>query len=246
MDRKVKSPSYPSVSLSKSLEFARHIYDKANKGEIHPTVAVSLMGYKGLSGPSSSALSSLKKFGLLEGRGDSVKITELALKILEPLEPVEKSRAVAKSFMLPELYSLIIDEYEGIPDEEVIVAVLKRKYNFSSTGAETFIKAFRESVEFAKQYGEFQKILNPNKIDTVKVNDKSIRTSIEDLEPEQNQNKIIKEYEEERLRFKLSEDVFVDVVFEGDVSCEAIEKLAKLLELTKDSYPSYSKINEKS
>lgn len=237
MEHKVKSPSYPSNSLGKSIEFTKSIFEKAFKGEIHPADAVNLMGYKGMSGPASSALSSLKKFGLLEGRADGVKVSELALKILQPLEQNEKSLAVAEAFMKPELYATLIKDFAGIPDDEVIRPKLIRMYNFSSTGAETFIRAFRESVEYARQFSEFQKIINPSIIETEK-NKSKVANAATFLNKENNNPTKNDLTQTERLRFKLSEKVFVDVVFEGEVTYQAIEKLAKLLEITKDSYPS--------
>ena len=82
---KQRSPNYPKIGLGEAIDRAKKIYEHAHRSPIDQMTAFTLMGYQGESGPSASTLSALKKFGLLEGRKDNLRLTELALRILEPM-----------------------------------------------------------------------------------------------------------------------------------------------------------------
>jgi hypothetical protein len=73
--RKVRSPSYPFLSLPEALERARVLYEKERRNQVNPEVAVAYWGY----GPSSSGgrltRKALELFGLVEGEG-AVRLTE--------------------------------------------------------------------------------------------------------------------------------------------------------------------------
>src|SRR5881409_3213015 len=71
-----RSPRYPNVSLPDAISKAKMIYNKEHMSPLTPQVAAEAMGYSGLNGASLKMISSLKKYSLLEGRGDDVRLTK--------------------------------------------------------------------------------------------------------------------------------------------------------------------------
>lgn len=227
-----RSPGYPQIGLQKCIELVKKIYEGAHTGEIDSATLIGLMGYSAVSGQGLSAASAVKKFGLIEGRGEKLKVSSLALKILEPMSAEERQDSVKEAALKPELYSEVLTRFGGkIPSDEVMRSFLIRNYEFAPTGADNFIKAFKETVESIErtvvaaeppQNGPSQEEPKPQTI--VSSLEASIPTVSEIAPPG------------ERLTFRISQSAKVHVTFEGDISRSAIERLIQFLELTKDSY----------
>ena len=79
---RVRSPNYPSLSLPSAIDAARKIYDKEHTHKADPEVMAKALGYSGMNGASATALSALKKYGLLLDEGKQLKISADALTIL--------------------------------------------------------------------------------------------------------------------------------------------------------------------
>ena len=67
---KARSPQYPSIGLKEAVEKITAVYNKDYQNPIPRSVAAKHMGYDSLHGKALGVLSTLAKFGLLEGRGD--------------------------------------------------------------------------------------------------------------------------------------------------------------------------------
>lgn len=94
---RIRSPNYPAMSLPEAIERIRAIHQKEQHLEAPREVMAKHMGYNSINGASLKALSALLKYGLLEKtQGDRRRVTELALKILHPREPHEKSVAISE------------------------------------------------------------------------------------------------------------------------------------------------------
>src|SRR5438094_734886 len=100
---RTRSPSYPRIALERAIELTRRVYGAAHTATVDTNTFLELMGFAGNTGPARSALASLKQFGLVDGRDQSVKVTPLALSILQPMDESEKSAAVRAAFAAPPL-----------------------------------------------------------------------------------------------------------------------------------------------
>src|SRR4051812_23505010 len=87
---RTRSPRAPKHSLQEAIGFAQAIYDAVHRSQIDSNTAFRLMGFAGKSGSSATALGSMRQFGLIEGLGEKTRITDLALKILEPASAFER------------------------------------------------------------------------------------------------------------------------------------------------------------
>lgn len=109
------------------------------------------MGYNSLNGASATSISALIKYGLLEGRGDEIKISDRAMCILHPQSPEEKAEAIRQAAREPELFRDLAERFPGrMPAEDVLRNYLIRN-GFAPAAVSSVILAYRETCEFAER-----------------------------------------------------------------------------------------------
>jgi len=149
---RVRSPNYPSLSLPSAIDAARKIYDKEHTHKADPEVMAKALGYSGMNGASATALSALKKYGLLLDEGKQLKISSDALTILvDPKDSVERAKLIVKAAFSPQLFSDLNEQYgETVPsDENMRAYLLKRAFSPSTVDAP--IRAYRETMELVSE-----------------------------------------------------------------------------------------------
>ena len=152
MSNETRSPSYPQMNLGKALDLAAKLYKGIHRASVGNVEAQQIMGYAPKSGSALAALSALKRFGLLEGRDPHIKLTELALQILEPADARERAEGIAQAATKPEMFSEVLESFGGrLPADSAIRAKLVRDHAFTSAGADAFIRSFKETFAFAER-----------------------------------------------------------------------------------------------
>lgn len=152
MSNETRSPSYPQMSLGKALDLAAKLYKGIHRASVGNAEAQQIMGYAPKSGSALAALSALKRFGLMEGRDPNIKLTELALQILEPADARERAEGIAQAATKPEMFAEVLDSFGGrMPADSAIRAKLVRDRGFTSAGADAFIRSFKETFSFAER-----------------------------------------------------------------------------------------------
>lgn len=144
---KVRSPNYPAISLPKAIELAGKIYHREHTHKTAPEVVAKAIGYSGLNGASLSAISALKKFGLLEEVGKELKISTDALTILvDPKDSAARIEAIKRAAFSPVLFSEFQKQYgETLPSDEALRAFLLKK-GFAPNTVDAPIRSYRETV----------------------------------------------------------------------------------------------------
>ena len=175
---------------------------------------------------------------------------------------------------MPYIFQDVIEEYKGdLPSDPTIKSHLVLKRGFSPDGAVVLLRALRETIEFARissaeytqqekeeaeeeakaankqsyiqnlpddPYGFFSTLSQkPN----MQSSDQVLPTAI----PPNNLAHLAPQpprVDESELFFKISRDSKARVVFTGDVTQEAIEKLRTHLEVSKDSYPLQAELEQ--
>src|SRR5258708_6197968 len=77
---KARSPAYPTIGLKEAIDGVSRIYKEDYQNPIPRELAARHMGYNSLNGKSLGALSALLKYGLLEGRGNETRVSDLAVR----------------------------------------------------------------------------------------------------------------------------------------------------------------------
>lgn len=151
-----KSPRAPSMPLDEALARATAIYEKEQRHAAPTDVVAQNIGYKSAnSGAALSAIASLRGYGLLE-RPEPGKLAVSADVQSFQYAPDQtlRNELLRKWLKAPPIFAYLLDKYIGsLPSESTIRYDLIQK-GFKPGTAESILKAFKRSVEFANYYGE--------------------------------------------------------------------------------------------
>lgn len=139
------------MSLAEAIQRAALVYKNQHTHGAPREVVAKSMGYNSLNGASATSISALIKYGLLEGRGDEIKISDRAMCILHPQSPEEKAEAIRQAAREPELFRDLAERFPGrMPAEDVLRNYLIRN-GFAPAAVSSVILAYRETCEFAER-----------------------------------------------------------------------------------------------
>jgi hypothetical protein len=222
-----RSPRAPRYSLAEAIGYVSRIYDGVHRSAIDATTAYQLMGFAGKSGTSATALGSVRQFGLVEGIGDRTRVSDLALRILEPASPDELHDALQEALRQPTVFKAIMERFDGrLPAaNEPIRAFLIRDLGFSKQGAEECISALRTSI---KQVGEPSVEALPSSVQQSESIVAESGAQFAEQRTEKSSNV------RELIRLPLTKDCAVELRFDGLVTTKAIGNLIRHIDLMKD------------
>lgn len=141
-----RSPRYPNIALSDAISKVRMVYEKEHMSQASPAVVAEAMGYSGINGASLKMLSSLRKYGLLEGRGDDLRVSKdgQTLIIDQPGSP-DYREAIRRTALKPELFSDLKRQFPGQASDRNI-SIFLEKQGFKPDAAALAAKNFRETM----------------------------------------------------------------------------------------------------
>ncbi|MDQ3692285.1 MAG: hypothetical protein M3464_01475 [Chloroflexota bacterium] len=146
---KQRSPNYPAINLAEAIARLKKIYEKQRRYPTTREVLVQLMGYKSLNGASATVVSALSKYGLLEGQGDQLRVSEMGENLaLHRRGDPEYAAALQTAALLPSFFRELRDQYPGgLPSEHSLRAALTRR-GFTSKAIDSAVRAYRDTIEF--------------------------------------------------------------------------------------------------
>lgn len=150
-----RSPNYPAIDIGRAIDRVRTLYGIERQHLTPATQAVKHWGYSTLNSPGGGQLAALARFGLIEDEGTKddrkVRVTDLAVKILEHPDPAERDAGVREAAMLPAVHQDMWQTYGAdLPSEDNLRWFLTRERGFSENGAKDFLKEYRATIDFAK------------------------------------------------------------------------------------------------
>lgn len=148
---KTRSPEYPAIGLKDAIDRVKLVYDKDYQNQLPKKVIAGHMGYKGISGTSLTVLSSLSKYGLLEGRGDETRVSDLALAIIAHAPgTAERIEALRKAASNPELFAELDAKFpNGKASDSALRSYLLTE-KFIPEAADTAIRSYRETKQLVE------------------------------------------------------------------------------------------------
>jgi hypothetical protein len=155
--RRLRSPSYPGITLEAALKLAKEFYNLEKRNTANIGVALQHWGFKPKSSGGLVSVAALKSFGLLSdtgsGKDRKVQLTELALRIIldTRAESLERQQAIKEAALRPTIHSALWNKYgTNLPSDENLrhELIFDRKFNENSVG--DFIKEYRDTIKLAK------------------------------------------------------------------------------------------------
>ena len=159
---KARSPQYPAIGLKEAIDKVRGVYESDYQNAIPRALVASHMGYQGLNGKSLGVLSALTKFGLLEGRGDDTRVTDLAVQIIaHPSGTPERGAAISEAAGKPDLFKELEGRFPGkVSDQALRSYLLTQK--FIPSAADAAIRSYRETKSLVgAEAGDYDSAAKP-------------------------------------------------------------------------------------
>ena len=149
---RVRSPNYPALSLPEAISRVKVIHEAEQHLAAPKDVIAKHLGYNGLNGAALTTVSAIGKYGLIEeAPGDKMRVSPLAVTILYPPSPAEKTAAIKEAASKPALFVEIDKEWEGHrPSDENLRSYLIRR-NFAVDAIDRVIKSYRETIDLVTQ-----------------------------------------------------------------------------------------------
>ena len=145
-----RSPNYPSVSLEEAIQALTELYQGVGRGKFTASDAARAWGYTSTSGPTKRRMSSLRQYGLIEGKkGDTPVVSTRALTlVLRNQASREYQQALREAATSPPLFSELVESMaSAAPDALKQNLVVER--NFTDEGAGRFINVFKATIALA-------------------------------------------------------------------------------------------------
>lgn len=144
---KSRSPNYPTLDLNTALEAIRPVFKGENRNKFSRIVLAQHLGYTSLNGRALSKIGAVRAFGLIEGSGDDLRLSEDAITaLMAPEQSPERVEALERSALKPTLFQELRQEFQGLPSENNLrFWLIKRHFTpeAASKATETFLATFR-------------------------------------------------------------------------------------------------------
>lgn len=150
--KRQRSPNYPTVGLREAVDRTKRFVKDNGKAGAMPAIAAKLIGFASAHGQAYSVLSALKKFGLLEERDGRVFPTQRGMEVTSlPEADPRRLKAIRDAAISPAIYAELLEQHKdtNLPNDEALAGELVTYKGFNPNGVREFLKAFRETIEFA-------------------------------------------------------------------------------------------------
>ena len=159
---KVRSPNYPQLDLGAALVAVRKAYDKDHRNKMSQTALAKHLGHESLSGPAYTKIGALRAFGLVEGTGDELRVTDDAVTVLMAPGGPERSEALKRLALKPGLFQEIQKAFATLPSPENLEFWLIKR-NYTPTAAKIATKSYLASMRLAAgETEEYESDLDPD------------------------------------------------------------------------------------
>ncbi len=150
--RRTRSPKAPGISLQDALREVDKVYGAYGHGAFSRAELASAMGMSAESGAFLNKVGAVRDYGLVDGRGDDMRVTDLYRSIYAASQAGTEdvgSHALSAIRSSGVLAGLLQEFPNRIPDVGAIAMRLENKERFNRGRARVVAEAFRSSlVEF--------------------------------------------------------------------------------------------------
>jgi hypothetical protein len=149
--KRVRSPSFPFISLPEAVHRARELYDAERRNLVHPDVAVAHWGYARSSSGGKQTIAALRAYGLLEDLRGERRLTDRAQHILirEP-GSTERNDLLRQAALAPPLFSKLWERYGAdLPSDKSLRSWLVLELKVNENSVTELLRSYRETLTYA-------------------------------------------------------------------------------------------------
>jgi hypothetical protein len=161
MEKRVRSPNYPGLSLPEAIQRIHSLYKAQHTHAAPREIIAKGIGYNSLNGASATAISAIGKYGFLEKSGEGFKLSERAMSIIAPHNPAEKAEALKAAAMEPKLFADLFERFPPpLPNDEVLRNYLIRA-GFAPSAVSPAVLAYRETIDLVDREAPGYPVASP-------------------------------------------------------------------------------------
>lgn len=228
-----RSPRYPRVSLRKAVDLARRLYEGAHQSKVDADTAARVIGYSSSSsGAAAGALGALRQYGLVDGLRGDLCVSDLAMRVLQPMNEDEHIEALHEAANRPDIFSQVLRQFDGeLPRSDApIHAFLVRQVGFSQTGASDVVGVLRETFADLPEPNDIEDEDEQDSPPPVNVEVVSRGAPLERASPESS----VLNNPDEVIVLPLGSGCRAEIRFSGEVTAKTYDRLLRHLELLKE------------
>lgn len=242
---RIRSPNFPALTLQKSLDLARILFDTHSRHAVPLEVIAKDWGVSAKSSYIAQHIAALSAYGLIDVEGTKedrkLKVSDLAFNIFIDKRPDSRDRAslIREAALKPDIFQKICAEYvEGLPVDHLLEYQLVKEYEFNPKTVSEFISILRSTMDYAKVYecGNIEADIKPKEEQKTMP---ASKISTKGTETIHGAAYIPTPDEREIANYPVGQGLKARIVISGNapITMKSIEKLIKLLELNKEDLP---------
>lgn len=256
-----RSPNSPGIAIDDAIDRIRLVYEHDRRAFTTVGAILEHLGYSskgGLSGTSGRVVSALRQYGLLDEQNGQYRVSDLAFRILHlPEDDAERAGLVRQAALSPAIFRKVLSFYQGeIPSDTALRSQLVLREGFNPDSVDQFIRVFRRTMTIANpSIDDYTAGEEPNEARQPQTGGTPMPPSLRSATKEEFNRAAASSTASQlhalgitvpgsgkELRFNISRDSEAQVIFYGPVTQEAIDKLAKMLDLQKDTFPTTAEL----
>ena len=148
MSTKARSPNYPNHSLALAIPLVEKIYKLDGRNKVSRDTLAKHLGHESLSGPALAKIGALRAYGLLEGSGDELRVSDDAVTVLKAPEGSEEIKdALVRLADRPSIFQEIRAQFPSRTSRDNLIFWLIKQKNFTDTAASIAATSYLETME---------------------------------------------------------------------------------------------------
>jgi hypothetical protein len=142
-----RSPNCPQITFQDAAEKGRKVFAEEKQHPAAKEVVAKDLGYSGLNGRSLTLIGALRQYGILEGSGDAMRVTDDAVAYFVRDDGAEKREAMKRMVYKPGLFAELNAQFaDALPSEGNLRHILVTK-GFSEDSAADVIRVYKANSE---------------------------------------------------------------------------------------------------
>jgi hypothetical protein len=227
-----RSPNCPQITFEEAAARGRVIYEREHTHASPKEVVAQGLGYSGINGRSLSLIGALRQYGILEGGGDALRITDDAVAYYVLEDGAERRAALMRMLFHPPFFEQIRSDFpDQLPSESNLKHYLI-KHGFLPDAAATVIQVYLENIRLVEDTSKrYTGVQAPEIPPMTSVNlplppPHPANMPLIDLQP------LSKNVPLWSQSFALSKEVKAELIIKGDVKAADLKRLKTYIELT--------------
>jgi hypothetical protein len=142
----LRSPNCPQITFADAAAKGRLVYEKEHTHAAAKEVVAQSLGYSGINGRSLTLIAALRQYGILEGTGEAMRVSDDAVAYFEADEGQERAAALSRMLFHPPFFEQIRSEFGATLPSESNLKHYLIKQGFLPKAAEDVIRVYRENI----------------------------------------------------------------------------------------------------